>query len=85
MCGVVVVVVVLVSPDRISLCSSGCPGTPYVDQAGLKCRDPPASASQIQELKACATTPDRKETLNGNYLGQTGLWACLWGIVLIVN
>ena len=27
-----------------------------VDQAGLELRDPPASASQVLELKACATT-----------------------------
>jgi hypothetical protein len=42
--------------DRISLYSSGCPGTHSVDQAGLKLRDPPASASQVLGLKACATT-----------------------------
>jgi hypothetical protein len=28
-----------------SLCSPGCPGTHFVDQAGLKLRNPPASAS----------------------------------------
>jgi hypothetical protein len=27
-----------------------------VDQAGLKLRNPPASASHVLELKACATT-----------------------------
>jgi hypothetical protein len=32
-------------PDRVSLCSPGCPGTHFVDQAGLKLRNPPASAS----------------------------------------
>jgi hypothetical protein len=31
--------------DRVSLCSSGCPGTHSVDQAGLELRDSPASAS----------------------------------------
>jgi hypothetical protein len=31
--------------DRVSLCSSGCPGTHSVDQAGLELRNPPASAS----------------------------------------
>jgi hypothetical protein len=31
--------------DRVSLCSPGCPGTHFVDQAGLKLRNPPASAS----------------------------------------
>jgi hypothetical protein len=29
------------------LCSPGCPGTYFVDQAGLKLRNPPASASQV--------------------------------------
>jgi hypothetical protein len=40
------------------LCSPGCPGTQFVDQAGLKLRNPPASASQVLGLKVCATTPD---------------------------
>lgn len=31
---------------RVSLSSPGCPGTLYVDQAGLKLIDPPASAPQ---------------------------------------
>uniref|UniRef100_A0A8C6MWR6 Uncharacterized protein n=1 Tax=Mus spicilegus TaxID=10103 RepID=A0A8C6MWR6_MUSSI len=35
------------------LCSSGCPGTHFVDQAGLELRNPPASASQVLGLKAC--------------------------------
>jgi hypothetical protein len=43
--------------DRVSLCSPGCPGTHSVDQAGLKLRNRPASASQMLGLKACATTP----------------------------
>jgi hypothetical protein len=42
--------------DRVSLCSPGCPGTYSVDQAGLELRNPPASASQVLGLKACATT-----------------------------
>jgi hypothetical protein len=42
--------------DRVSLCSPGCPGTSSVDQAGLELRGPPASASQVLGLKACATT-----------------------------
>ncbi|GAB1287460.1 Fragile X mental retardation syndrome-related protein 1 [Apodemus speciosus] len=41
---------------RVSLCSPGCPGTHSVDQAGLELRNPPASASQVLGLKACATT-----------------------------
>jgi hypothetical protein len=46
----------LVFRDRVSLCSPGCPGTHSVDQAGLKFRNPPASASQMLGLQACATT-----------------------------
>jgi hypothetical protein len=40
---VVVVVVLFVFRDNVSLCSPGCPGTHFVDQAGLELRDPPAS------------------------------------------
>jgi hypothetical protein len=40
----------------VSLYSSGCPGTHFVDQAGLEIRNLPASASQMLGLKACATT-----------------------------
>jgi hypothetical protein len=43
--------------DRVSLCSPGCPGTHFVDQAGLERRSLPASASRVLGLKACATTP----------------------------
>jgi hypothetical protein len=43
--------------DRVSLCSPGCPGVHSVDQAVLELRNPPASASQVLGLKACATTP----------------------------
>jgi hypothetical protein len=42
--------------DRVSLYSSGCPRTHFVDQAGFELRNPPASASQVLGLKACATT-----------------------------
>jgi hypothetical protein len=42
--------------DRVSLCSPGCPGILSVDQAGLELRNPPASASRVLGLKACATT-----------------------------
>jgi hypothetical protein len=40
----------------VSLYSPGCPGTHFVDQAGLELRNLPASASQVLGLKACATT-----------------------------
>jgi hypothetical protein len=36
--------------------SPGCPGTHFVDQAGLELRNPPSSASQVLGLKVCATT-----------------------------
>jgi hypothetical protein len=45
--------------DRVSLCSPGCPGTHSVDQAGLKLRNLPASASKVLGLKACATMPGK--------------------------
>ena len=47
----------LVFRDRVSLSSAGCPGTHFVDQAGLELRNLPASASQVLGLKVCATTP----------------------------
>jgi hypothetical protein len=46
----------LVFQDRVSLYSPGCPGTHFVDQAGLELRNLPASASRVLGLKACATT-----------------------------
>jgi hypothetical protein len=39
--------------DRVSLYSLGCPGCHFVDQAVLKLRNPPASASWVLGLKAC--------------------------------
>jgi hypothetical protein len=51
------VFVFLVFRDRVSLYSSGCPGTHFVDQAGLELRNLPASASRVLGLKARATTP----------------------------
>ena len=43
--------------DRLSLYSPACPGTHFVDQAGLELRNPPAPASWVLGLKMCATTP----------------------------
>jgi hypothetical protein len=43
--------------DRVSLYSPVCPGTHFVDQAGLELRNPPASATGVLGLKACVTTP----------------------------
>jgi hypothetical protein len=47
---------VLFFRDKASLYSPGCPGTHFVDQAGLELRNLPASTSQVLGLKACATT-----------------------------
>jgi hypothetical protein len=47
----------LVFRDRVSLCIPGCPGTHFVDQAGLELRNLPASASRVLGLKACTTAP----------------------------
>ena len=46
------------SPKTGFLCVAlpGCPGTHFVNQAGLGLRNLPASASQVLGLKACATT-----------------------------
>jgi hypothetical protein len=40
--------------NRVSLYSPGCPGAHSVHQAGLELRNPPASASRVLGLKACA-------------------------------
>jgi hypothetical protein len=51
--------------DRVSLYSPGCPGTHFVDQAGLELRNPPAaSASRVLGLKVCATTLGYRRVLN---------------------
>jgi hypothetical protein len=39
--------------ESVSLCSPGCPGTHFVDQAGLKFRSLLASPSPVLGLKAC--------------------------------
>jgi hypothetical protein len=43
--------------------SPGCPGTHFVDQAGLELRKLPASAFRVLGLKACATKPGPLEFL----------------------
>ena len=69
----------LVFRDRVSLCSPGCPRTHFVDQADLKLRNPPASASPSAEIKGVChhrpadvnldglifTTENGHETSNG--------------------
>jgi hypothetical protein len=51
------VFVFVVFQDMVSLYSPGCPGTHFVDQAGLELRNLLASAFPVLGLKACATTP----------------------------
>jgi hypothetical protein len=57
--------------DRVSLYSPGCPGTHSVDQAGLKLRNPPASASRVLGLKAFATTPGPFPTFKSSQIAIT--------------
>jgi hypothetical protein len=47
---------IMVFLDRVSLCNPGCPGTHFVDQAGLELRNLPTSASRVLGLKVCTTT-----------------------------
>jgi hypothetical protein len=49
--------------SRVSVCSPDCPGTHFIDQAGLELRNLPASASQVLGLKACATTACYNHTM----------------------
>jgi hypothetical protein len=60
--------------DRVSLYSPGCPGTHFVDQTGLELRNPPASASQVLGLKACATMPDLCSFFNVKLLSISGAY-----------
>ena len=60
----------LVFQDRVSLYSPGCPGTHFVDQAGLELRNLPASVSRVLGLKACATTARLKINLKKNFLAS---------------
>ena len=48
---------VLFFPGRVSLYSPGCPGTHFVDLAGLKLRNLPASASQVLGLRCAPPLP----------------------------
>jgi hypothetical protein len=52
----------------VSLCSPGCPGTHSVNQAALKLRDPPASASQVLGLKTCTTMQPTRSLLQALHL-----------------
>jgi hypothetical protein len=55
--------VFFVFQDRVSLCSPGCPGTHFADQAGLQLRNLPASTSQVLGLKAYATTTQLQDKI----------------------
>ena len=44
----------------------------FVDQAGLELGNPPASASQVLGLKACATTPSKHSFSNSQPQGTKG-------------
>jgi hypothetical protein len=48
---------VFVFRDRVSLYSPGCPGTHFVDQAGLELRNPPASASRVLPSYLLGSSP----------------------------
>jgi hypothetical protein len=60
--------------DRVSLYSPVCPGTHFVDQAGLKLRNPPASASWVVGLKAWATMPGNDRHHEDHRVGQKRLY-----------
>jgi hypothetical protein len=67
---------VLVFWDRVSLYSPCCPGTHFVDQAGLELRNP-ASAFRVLGLKACFIMPGKVLTLSSslnNGVNQNWAW-----------
>ena len=76
---VLVLVLVLVFLDRVFLYSSGCPATHFVDQAGLRLRNPPASASQVLGLPACATTARLQLTFL--YFLYFEMFHCILGVL----
>ena len=49
--------VVFVCWGRVSLCSLACSGICFVDEAGLKLKDLPASAYRVLGLKGCTIMP----------------------------
>jgi hypothetical protein len=62
---IVCLFVLFVCFDTGFLCvAPGCLVTCSVDQAGLRLRDPPASASQKLGLKVCATTAGLQQALD---------------------
>ena len=55
--------------DKVSLCSTGYPGTHSVDQAGLQIRDSATSASWWLGLKSCTIMPSSRISLYQASLG----------------
>lgn len=69
---------------RISLCSPGCPGSHYVDQAGL-IETPGASfASLVLGSKVCTTTFGHFYIHTFIYLFIYSLFSCVWVFCLQV-
>jgi hypothetical protein len=71
-------VFVFVFRDRVSLYSLGCPGTHFVDQAGLELRKSPASASQVLGLQTCATTAQLKNFFKKMFLLHIQQSPCIY-------
>jgi hypothetical protein len=65
---------VLVFRDRVSLYSPGCPGTHFVDQAGLELRNPPAYASSAG-IKGVCHHARLISVLKAAAFDVTGTWA----------
>jgi hypothetical protein len=42
---IIIIIIFFFFKDSVSLCSPGCPGTHFVDQAAFELRNSPASAS----------------------------------------
>jgi hypothetical protein len=71
------VVCLSVFPDGVSLGSLGCPGTLFVDQAGLELRDPPTSASWVLGSKAYVSTPGLAgKSFNTTFYSYWGFFQC---------
>jgi hypothetical protein len=75
--------VVCLFRDRVSLCSSGCPGTHSVEYAGLELRNPPASASQVLGLKACTITAPEFSIVNHSAEQRTKCWQIVWHLPIL--
>jgi hypothetical protein len=79
---IIILFIFLFFRDRVSLCSPGCPETHSVDQAGLELRNPPASASQVLGLKACATTPSFNNVYYFCFIVCFYCYACVQKLLL---